>query len=286
MAVTAAGGAAWSGGDAPSDGRRGVTARVVNVVDGDTVHVRYPNGTRATVRLLGVDTPETRGALRPEEFEGVPDTEAGRSCLRGAATAATEYVETRVAGANVRLVFDRLADRRDAFGRLLAYVYLDGENLNYALVAEGYARVYDSPFEQSERFYAAEAAARSAGTGVWRCARGGESDAALRVVEVRADPPGDDREDLNGEYVRLRNGRDRPLDLTGWTVSDEAGHVYRFPDGFTLGAGATVTLHTGSGADAGTDLYWGAPGPVWNNAGDTVVVRDADGQVVTRWRYA
>ncbi|MBO4249613.1 nuclease, partial [Halomicrobium sp. IBSBa] len=42
----------------------------------DTVEIRYDNGTFDTVRLLGIDTPETRGGTNPAEFEGVPDTAA------------------------------------------------------------------------------------------------------------------------------------------------------------------------------------------------------------------
>jgi competence protein ComEC len=107
----------------------------------------------------------------------------------------------------------------------------------------------------------------------------------LRLVEVNADAEGDDRENLNDEYVVLANDGDGPLELSGWTLADEAGHTYTFPDGFTLAAGEQVTVHTGSGTDTATDLYWGAGSPVWNNAGDTVVVRDASGEVVLREGY-
>jgi len=74
--------------------------------------------------------------------------------------------------------------------------------------------------------------------------------------------------------------------LTGWTVSDEAGKTYQIPDGFTLDPGATVTLHTGSGTDTETDLYWDAGRPVWNNGGGTVTVTTAEGDVVIEETYS
>jgi competence protein ComEC len=107
----------------------------------------------------------------------------------------------------------------------------------------------------------------------------------IEITNVTADPPGDDRDRLAEEAVTLRNGGDAPVDLSGWTLRDEAGHVYRFPGGFVLEPGATVTVHTGSGTDGEDDLYWGAGGPVWNNDGDTVVVTNADGDRVRSVRY-
>jgi len=109
--------------------------------------------------------------------------------------------------------------------------------------------------------------------------------AALSVVEIHADAAGDDNENLNDEYLVFENTDDRSLDLGGWTVADEAGHTYTFPAGFSLDAGARVTLYTGAGADTATSLYWGAGSAVWNNGGDTVVVRTEDGSEVLREAY-
>jgi competence protein ComEC len=107
------------------------------------------------------------------------------------------------------------------------------------------------------------------------------------VIEtINPDAEGDDRENLNDEYVVFRNDGDSSLELTGWTVSDEAGKTYQIPDGFTLDPGATVALHTGSGTDTETDLYWDAGRPVWNNGGDTVTVTTAEGDVVIEETYS
>ncbi|MFA1610902.1 lamin tail domain-containing protein [Halobellus rubicundus] len=280
-----------------------VHVTVVEVVDGDTVDVAYPNGTRDTVRLLGVDTPETHGENTPGEFEGVPETADGRECLARAGERASAYARDRLAGETVALRFDERADRRGYYGRLLAYVVVDGESFNHALLREGHARVYDSTFTERERYEATEADARAAHRGLWACADpdalatttapatatatpladGGSG--PLEVVEVHADAAGNDHENLDDEYVTFRNAGEAALDLSGWTVADAAGHTYTVPDGTVLDPGAELTLRTGSGTDTETTLYWGADGAVWNNGGDEVVVRDDDGSVVLRYAY-
>lgn len=266
-------------------------ATVTRVIDGDTVDVRFADGRTDTVRLLGVDSPELDGRDDPGEFEGVPDTEAGRRCLEGAAQEATAFAERHLAGATVTVVVDEAADERDRYDRLLAYVVLaNGSDFNYELVATGHARVYDSTFSRADRYYAAESEAQAAGRGLWRCrdplvADGGEATSPLRVAAVHPDAEGNDHENLGDEYVTFRNAGEEPLDLTGWTVSDEAGHEYRFPDGFALAPGETVTLYTGAGEDSSAALYWGATDAVWNNAGDAVVVTNATGSVVLDYRY-
>jgi len=146
----------------------GPTVEVVEVVDGDTIDIRYDNGSTDTVRLLGVDTPETYVENDPAEFEGVPDTDAGRACLEAAGENATDFLRDRVDD-RIRLVFDDESDRRGGYGRLHAYVRVDGTNLNYRLLTTGHARLYDSTFGLRERFAAAETDAQDAGRGVWRC---------------------------------------------------------------------------------------------------------------------
>jgi len=111
-------------------------------------------------------------------------------------------------------------------------------------------------------------------------------DGELAVATINADAEDDDRENLNDEYVVFRNDGDSSLDLTGWIVGDEAGKTYQFPDGFMLDSDATVTLHTGSGTDTETDLYWDAGRPVWNNGGDTVTVTTSEGEVEIEEEYS
>lgn len=114
---------------------------------------------------------------------------------------------------------------------------------------------------------------------------GSDSNGTLAVAAINADAAGDDRENLNDEYVVFENAGAETLDLSGWTVEDEAGKRYAVPDGVTLAPGETLTLRTGSGTDTDDELYWDAGSPVWNNGGDTVIVENATGDRVLAESY-
>ncbi len=137
------------------------TGTVVHVVDGDTVDVRLGRRTE-TVRLLGIDTPET---VKP----GAPV-----DCFGPEASARTK--ELLPDGTEVRLTRD--AEVRDRFDRLLAYVVRtdDGLFVNRSLVADGYARTLNiAPNDAHRRELAeAEGAARSGQRGLWGTCPGGD----------------------------------------------------------------------------------------------------------------
>lgn len=108
---------------------------------------------------------------------------------------------------------------------------------------------------------------------------------SLAVATINADAEGRDGENLNDEYVVFENTGTETLDLSGWTVADEADHVYTIPDGFTVAPGETVTLYTGSGTATDNELYWGSGSPIWNNDGDTVIVTTNEGDNVLKETY-
>lgn len=121
---------------------------MTRVIDGDTIVV----DTVGTVRLIGVDTPET---VDPREPVG---------CYGPEASAFTRAVAS---GQMVTLDYD--VDRFDRFERTLAYVYLsDGTFLNATLVEQGYGRAYTVfPFRYLDQFRALERDARDARRGLW-----------------------------------------------------------------------------------------------------------------------
>ncbi|WP_135303852.1 lamin tail domain-containing protein [Haloarcula amylovorans] len=271
------------------------TVSVTAVVDGDTIRIEYDNGTRDTVRLVGVDTPEVNAENDPAEFEGVPTTAAGSECLRGAGIDASNFAKNRLLGETVEIAFDPATERRGYYDRLLAYVVVDDRLFNYRLVTTGHARVYDeSPFTRKDRFLEAESAAREARKGLWQCVDPDSvdrstptvtvSESGLVVAGIHADAEGNDNENLNDEYVVFANRGDDSISLSGWTVTDGADHRYTFGES-TLAPGERVTLYTGSGSDTERERYWGANGAVWNNGGDTITVQNADGTVVLERSY-
>lgn len=129
-------------------------ATVERVVDGDTI-VADVGGSRERVRLIGIDTPESVKPNSPVE------------CYGKEASAHTK--ELLPEGTRIRLVLD--VEERDRYGRLLAYVYRasDGEFVNLALAADGYAGLLTYPpnVAHVEDFRAAVRSAREQNLGLW-----------------------------------------------------------------------------------------------------------------------
>ncbi|MBI2170315.1 MAG: thermonuclease family protein [Actinobacteria bacterium] len=138
------------------DGER---ASVAGVVDGDTLD--HTNGTR--IRLIGIDTPETKDPRKPVECFG--------------REAAARLATLLPAGTEVTLVYD--IERLDRYGRTLAYVYRtsDGLFVNAAMVADGYASAFTYPpnVEHAEEFVRLEREAREANRGLWAACRASDA---------------------------------------------------------------------------------------------------------------
>jgi endonuclease G len=103
----------------------------------------------------------------------------------------------------------------------------------------------------------------------------------VSIETIDYNPPGDD---LAGEHVLLQNTGGRAASLAGWTLEDEAGATFTFP-AFTLAPAAEVRVWVQAGADDASNLYWSRTQPVWNNGGDTAILRDANGLEVARFAY-
>ncbi len=140
----------WEGGGA-DQGPASARALVTRVVDGDTVEARI-DGEAEDVRYIGVDTPET---VKP----GTPV-----QCFGPRASA---FNHRLVEGRRVRLVFG--TERRDAYGRLLAYVYLGRRFVNASLVRRGLARTLTIPPNDhfAPLLRGLELGAARAGRGLW-----------------------------------------------------------------------------------------------------------------------
>ncbi len=89
---------------------------------------------------------------------------------------------------------------------------------------------------------------------------------------------------LPGETVSILNAGPDPVDITGWTITDEGTtNTYTFPK-VTLASWQLVTVHVGSGTNSATDLYWDLPpghDPVWNDDADTVTLWNTSGVRIT-----
>jgi uncharacterized protein (DUF302 family) len=162
-------------------------------------------------------------------------------------------------------------------------VYEDGSgNVTVAYNDPQYLAERHGITAKSELLSTIEGALRSIATGGGDDS-GGEGE--LSVAGLSADADGTDANNLNDEYITYENTGNAPLDLSGWTVTDDSGTTYTFPDGFMLEPGAQVTLYTGSGTNTDTELYWGQASEVWNNGADTMTVENADGRTVLQRSY-
>lgn len=149
------------------------TYAVVSVVDGDTVKVNI-NGETETLRLIGIDTPESVHPTQPVECFGIEASNKAKSLLTGK---------------RVALEADSTQGERDKYGRLLRYVLLeDGTNVNKLMISEGYAYeyTYSSAYKYQSEFKAAQSSAERNKKGLW--ADGACSDYQAEPDVTKEDP--------------------------------------------------------------------------------------------------
>ena len=128
--------------------------KVIKVIDGDTVAVEI-NGKKETIRLIGINTPETVDPRKPVECFGIEASNRAKEILTGK---------------RVKLEADSVVGERGKYGRLLRYVFLDdGTNFNKMMISEGYAYeyTYNLSYKYQSEFRQAEKEAREAKRGLW-----------------------------------------------------------------------------------------------------------------------
>lgn len=127
---------------------------VTKVVDGDTFRVSI-NGKEETVRLIGMNTPESVDPRKPVECFGLQASNKAKNLL---------------AGKKVSLEADPTQGERDKYSRLLRYAYLEtGTSFNKLMISEGYAYeyTYGTPYKYQKEYKQAQAEAKAAKRGLW-----------------------------------------------------------------------------------------------------------------------
>ncbi len=129
------------------------TARVIRVIDGDTIEADF-GSLIERVRLIGIDTPETVDPEKPVQ------------CFGPEASAETNRL---LSGKTVELESDPSQAVRDKYGRILSYVFLDGVDTSELLIQEGYAReyTYRTAYKFQQEFKKAQSEAREGQKGLW-----------------------------------------------------------------------------------------------------------------------
>lgn len=185
------------------------TATVTRVVDGDTIEISPSVEGLWTVRLIGVDTPETHGSTQPYGPE------------------ASDFTRQHLEGREVSLELD--VEKVDPYGRLLAYVYLpSGEMFNETLLEEGYAQVATFPpnVKYTERFLEAQREARAANRGLWGLSAGELCQQTDRGNGIGGGCSGSEP-DPQSDYQSpsAGDGGDSNLDCAGFETHEEAQRV-------------------------------------------------------------
>ncbi|MDO8561864.1 MAG: thermonuclease family protein [bacterium] len=155
------------------------TYPVVRVVDGDTIVINR-NGKNETIRLIGLDTPETvdpQSSLRSRSYYGG----VGQAPVQCFGIQASDEAKKLLTGKRVRIEMDPSQGERDKYGRLLAYVFMEdlpapgssrqagGTLFNQLMISEGFGHeyTYNIPYKYQQQFQAAEKTAREEKKGLW-----------------------------------------------------------------------------------------------------------------------
>ncbi len=256
----------WAGcgnGNAHAESMPGVapppsTGRIVAVYDGDTMTLE--SGER--IRFRWVNTPE----LRPKEDYGIEAREAASAL---------------VLGREVKLIFG--AVKRDGYGRLIAGIEIDETDLSTHLLSLGLAHLFIIPPDATDHSarVKAQAKARAAGRGIWSTDR---YEGVLHITSFHANANGDDRANVNGEYLRVCNVSERMVDLDGFRIVEQSGRAWILPP-LLVPPGHTFKIHSGIGtnqADPSAQLavFLGSHSPIWNNTRDRATLYDRHGRVI------
>lgn len=225
-------------------------ATVTRVIDGDTLEIQYDglNGSvTESVRLIGVDTPETVHPTIEEQPYGKE---------------ASDFTKAQLTSKNVVIETD-LAER-DKYGRLLVYVYLaSGSMFNATLVAEGYAQPLTIPPSDrwTDLFTYLSDDARSNDRGLW-----GLDDEEGSTVTGTTGNVIIVSVDASAEIVVIRNDDTKEVNMTGWKLVSVTGNqTFDFPDGFVLKPQQSVSLISGKNAAAGDGKLMWSTANFWNN---------------------
>lgn len=223
------------------------TFNVTEIIDGDTIEIEAGQ----KVRLLGINSPEENEFYYQN---------------------AKDRLEKLVEGKLVKL--ETSSEDKDRYGRLLRYIFVDDTFINLQLVKEGYATVYIvSPDEKYYlEFKKAEKEAKESKLGLWGTS--GFS-SCVNITEFHY---------TGEEYVNFQNNCGYAIKMDKWEIKDEATHIYIFK-AFVFNSNSSFALFTGFGDDTADKLYWNSKTAIWNNAGDTLFLRDDKGSLVLSYSY-
>lgn len=226
---------------------------VKSVIDGDTIII----STGESVRLTGINAPEENQPYYKE---------------------AKEELAKLVDGKKVGLKYDVV--KKDSYGRLLAYVYLDSYMINNIIIQKGLGVVETVPpnVTWASEFVASQNQARANCSGIWEGLCKQNATSCIQISNISK----------NEEWVELVNTCSEVKSLKGYLLKDSsASNSYEFSD-LTVSPHGKVKLHSGCGESTSKDVYWICPErstSIWNNTGDRAYLFDPEGKLVSELGY-
>ena len=218
------------------------TVIVERVIDGDT----FVSGNNS-IRLLGINSPE-RGEKYYDE--------------------AKEFLEREILNKTVRLEFGK--EKYDRYKRILAYVYINRENINLKLVESGFANFYFPSGKDIHYDDFKNAWNECIKNNVNLCEK--SKNICGECIELK-------EFDYKNQKVVLENNCNFSCDLTSWEIKDEGRKTFKFED-FILESFEKVEIKVGEGENTKGILFWGDEDYVWTKTGDSLFLRDEEGKLV------
>jgi endonuclease YncB( thermonuclease family) len=274
-----------------ADYPHGTQCRVWNgkvryVDDGDTLDADVPGdglGGLLRVRITGIQAMEQtsyRTAQRAGDCHAVDATNRLEQLVKKSKNrirVSSLFPSSRSRGRRLRSIAVRRGGRWRDVGRIL--------------VSEGQALWWPGQAEDAanERYGLLAQRAAAARKGLFSpsyCGLGPNEGAAIGLY-AQWDADGNDRQDVNGEWVRIRNyDTINPLPLDGWYLRDSGLRRFTFPAGSVVAPNSSVTLYAGQGENFGNEFFWNLTAPVFENTtrddrgmGDGAYLFDPQGDI-------
>ena len=218
--------------------------QITRIVDGDTV-----DSSIGKIRLLGMNTPET---TTHEEYS----------------EEAKKYLKSKIDYKTVELKYGK--NKQDRYGRTLAYIYFNNEEINLDLVKEGLANFY---FPQGKDMHYPDYKQ------AWEnCITKNENlcekstDKCSNCIKLK-------NLDINSQEVIFENICNFDCNLANWDIKDEGRKHFKFPE-FILKKDSEIKIKVGENKNTEDTLYWSGHSYIWTRTGDTLFLRDSDNRLI------